>query len=449
MKKFLKVLFFISLFIIYNIRKELKIITTNNTEPKNITTNNTEPKNITINNTEPKKMDNKISSSYNFGILISDLKKNNATRKPKYILLFDLIDNKYCYDHNSYLIFQYYQERNKTEAYYIINKDSDLYNSLLLKNKTNNLILFDPEDKEFLKNLYPYLLNSKIIIYSYLLFEILHLVNEVNYLKCLKINHGIRYFKNRNYNELTSLNKGKRNTIISSPYEYNIYKYKFNFLYKEIHKAGLPRFDRFDKIIKNKSEKECILIFFTYRSYDNARYDISLLKENIIKLLEDNTLISFLKNKNIDLIYIQHHYDIKRNRSFEFYNFTYAEYKRQTDLSHYIEQCSLLVTDFSSISFDFIFQNKPSLFYLLDYNETFFYKEKMYIKIFPKSPFVINNTFYDQNSLVNKILYYVQREFKIEDDLKQKYENVFYYKNNITERIVEIIDNITEKNILD
>jgi len=211
MKKYLKILFIISLFIIYalfNIEKELKIITTKNIVPKNITTKNIESKNqepkniisnitvqknITIKSTEPKKMDNKKSSSYNFDILISELKKNSAKRKQKYILLFDYLHSKYCYDHNSYLIFQYYQERNKTEAYYIINKDSDLYNSLLLKNKTNNLILYDPKDKEYLKNLYPYLLNSKIIIYSYILLEYLQLGKEVNYLKYLKINHGIRY----------------------------------------------------------------------------------------------------------------------------------------------------------------------------------------------------------------------------------------------------------------
>ena len=254
MKKYLKILFIISLFIIYalfNIEKELKIITTKNIVPKNITTKNIESKNqepkniisnitvqknITIKSTEPKKMDNKKSSSYNFDILISEMKKNSATRKPKYILLFDYLHSKYCYDHNSYLIFQYYQERNRTEAYYIINKYSDLYNSLLLKNKTNNLILYDPKDKEYLKNLYPYLLNSKIMIFSYILLEYLRLGNEVNYLKYLKINHGIRYFKNRNYNELISLNKGKRNTIISSPYEYNIYKNKFYFFDNEIHK---------------------------------------------------------------------------------------------------------------------------------------------------------------------------------------------------------------------
>ena len=52
-------------------------------------------------------------------ILISELNKNKDIRKPKYILLFDYLPNKYCYDHNSYLIFQYYQERNKTDVYYM------------------------------------------------------------------------------------------------------------------------------------------------------------------------------------------------------------------------------------------------------------------------------------------------------------------------------------------
>lgn len=375
-------------------------------------------------------------------ILIYKLNKYYVKRKPRYILLFDYVSNKFCYDHNSYLLFQYYQKINKTNVFYIINPESDLYNSLLLKNKTNNLILLNPNEENYLDHLYPYLLNSKIMIHSYMIPEFLKLINRVNYLKYLKINHGIRYFKNNKDNELSMLNKGKRNSIISSPYEYDIYKNKFNFLNEEMHKAGLPRFDRFNEIKKNKTEKECILIFFTYRSYDEEYYNISLLKKNIIQLLEDKTLISFLKKKNIDLIYIQHHFDIKRNRTFEFNNFSYIKYKKQTFLKHYIEQCSLLVTDFSSISFDFIFQNKPSLFYLLDYNETFNYKEKNILKEFPKSPFVLNNTFYNQTSLIKKILFYVENKFKIEEDLKKEYENVFYYKKNIAKRIIEIIDNI-------
>ena len=105
-----------------------------------------------------------------------------------------------------------------------------------------------------------------------------------------------------------------------------------------------------------------------------------------------------------------------------------------------------MVTDFSSISFDFIFQNKPSLFYLLDYYEKFNYKEKIILKEFPKCSFIANNTFYNQNSLINKIIYYVERKFRIEDKLKKEYENVFYYKKNIIQRIVGIINNIITKN---
>ena len=115
-------------------------------------------------------------------------------------------------------------------------------------------------------------------------------------------------------------------------------------------------------------------------------------------------------------------------------------------MKHYIEQCSLCVTDFSSFSFDFIFQNKPALFYLIDYKETFDFYEKPYLKNFPKDPFIINNTFYDHNSLIDKIKYYVKRNFKLENDLKQKYDNVFYFKNNLTQRVVDVIDKIIQNN---
>ena len=212
-----------------------------------------------------------------------------------------------------------------------------------------------------------------------------------------------------------------------------------------MYKAGLPRFDRFQNIKKNKYEKKCILVSFTYRKYNEKLYNKSLLKKNIMKLLNNKSLISFLKKNNIDIIYIQHHYDLFRNRIFNQKSFKYSKYKNPIFLKHYIEHCSLCVTDFSSFSFDFIFQNKPSLFYLIDYKETFDFCEKTYMKNFPKDPFVINNTFYDLNPLIEKIKYYVKRQFIIEDDLKKEYEKVFYYKKNITQRIVNIIEKIINK----
>ena len=125
--------------------------------------------------------------------LISKLITNIGKRNPKYILFFDFLSNKYCNDYNSYIIFQNYLERNKTNVYYVINKESELYNSLLLKNKTNNLILYNQTANNSWNTLYPYLLDSKIMVHSYILPDFINLVNNVNYLKYLKINHGIRY----------------------------------------------------------------------------------------------------------------------------------------------------------------------------------------------------------------------------------------------------------------
>ena len=113
------------------------------------------------------------------------------------------------------------------------------------------------------------------------------------------------------------------------------------------------------------------------------------------------------------------------------------------NLSNYILQCSLLVTDFSSISFAFIFQNKPVLFYLIDYKDNIDSIEKKIMKNDVKPPF--GDYFIDKNKLIEKIKYYISKNFKITKELKKEYESIFYYKKNITQRIVEIINQIISK----
>ena len=358
--------------------------------------------------------------------LINQLNHDYIYRKPKYILLSDYFINKYCNDINSYLIFEYYQRNNKSDAYYIINEESLLYHSLLEKNQTNNLIPINISTNYWDK-LYNYILNSKIIIQSYIFIDFQKIISKVDYLKYLKINHGVRYFKKilAKY-ELKNIKLSKYHSIITSPYEYNIYKNKLHLNDTHLFKAGLPRYDRFQNINKNESENQCILFAFTYRSYDNEVYEKSLFKKNLEKLFKDQTLITFLEKNKIDLIYIPHHYDILRNRPFDANNFHYIKYKTQKDLSHFVEQCSLCVTDFSSISFDFMFQNKPTLFYLIDLNDTIKFFEKQYMR--KNETIYFGNCFTEQQSLIEKIKYYINNKFIIENELKSNYESLFYYK---------------------
>jgi len=372
---------------------------------------------------------------------INKLNNFSIYREPKYILLFDYIYSPICEDLNAFTIFEYYRKKNIDNAYYVLNDGTDLYKSLSKQNKTRNIIPFKNNGDN--NHLFQFLLNSKIIIQSYSLRFFQKIASEVKYLKFLYICHAVNYFKTNIIKyQLLNLDKRKQNIILTSPYEYNLYK-KLN-LYdeKSMYKAGLARYDRLNNLQKNVSEKNCILLSFTYRDFNNYIYQNSLFKKNTNKLLNDEFLNIYLEKKNIDLVFIPHHHDVLRKRKIG-KNFSgKIKFIEQKYLSHYIKQCSLFITDFSSISFDFMFQNKPVLFYHLDINDSIRFKEKSYMKIDYNNSIYYNNVFVLHEDLVNKIKFYIERNFTLEKGLKEKYLNMFYYKNNITSKIVDVINNI-------
>ena len=424
---------------IVNFRNEPLFLFKNNNKIDNNSSNHSKENGV---NPVPKKKYFKFKS---LSQLINKLNRDSIFRQPKYLIFFDYYNNPFCNDINAYLLFEYYIKNNETNAYYVINVQSELYQMLLKKKQTNNLIPIHNHDNLY-ETIYPYLLDSKIIVNSFIYMDLQKIVSRVNYLKYLFITHAIGYFKTKVISvQFDNLRKDKRNIIISSPFEYEKYKNKLKYSDSYMHKAGLPRYDRLNSVQRNISENKCILISLTYRKYNNDVYKKSLYKKNLETFLNDTSLISFLKSRNIDIIYIQHHYDFLRKRPFNQSNFQYIKYRNQSFLSHYIEQCSLLITDFSTVCFDFMFLNKPVLFYLIDFKDKINFEEKIYMN-YNQNNIYFGNVFSDLKPLIEKIQNYIINDFNIEDELKKKYESVFYYKTNITERIVQIINNITNNN---
>ena len=375
--------------------------------------------------------------------LIKKLNRFEFKRKPKYILFFDFITSPICSDKNSYLLFQEYKTNNDTNAYYVINEKTELYKSLLQKNQTQNLIPFTNFSN--IEELFPYLLNSKIIVQSYALYEFQIIINKVKYLKLLYICHAVNYFKiNQIKDELLKLDKDKQHIVLTSPYEYNLYNKMNLYNKKSMHFAGLPRYEQLSKNKKESNNEPCILTTFTYRSYNHSIYVNSLFRRNLVSLLKDETLLSFLKKKSINLIYIPHHFDEIRHRTLKKNEFPKIIIEKQESLSYYIEKCSLLITDFSSISFDFMFQKKPVLFYFIDVNEKFDFKEKSYMKIDENNSIYFENVFYEKIPLVNKVKYYINRKFNLDVGLSKKYKSLFYYKKGIINKVIKIINELTE-----
>ena len=384
---------------------------------------------------------NIITDDTSFLKFIYQLNRNAYKYEKKKILLFDFIDSNVCEDTNAYLIFQYYQKINNDNAYYVINQNSDLYKSLVDQNKTKNLI---PVSSNFdFYKLYPILLETKILVQSYVFVNFQRIARLVKYLKFLYLCHAVNYFKKNTIKyELATLSEKKRNIIVTSPYEYNFYKKNNIYKEKAMHPGGLPRYDRLVNIKKAPSEKNCILISFTFRQYNNIIYENSFYLKRLYELLSDENLLSYLEQKNTELIYIQHHFDISRGRKIEQSSFPKIKFESQKMLSKYIEQCSLYITDISSVSFDFMFQNKPVLFYFLDIDDPFDFEEKEYMQIDYDNSIYHDNVFYDKEKLVKKIKHIVDTNFELDENLKNKYQNMFYYKSNIIQKIVNVINNI-------
>ena len=383
----------------------------------------------------------------NIESLITNLNLFKNKTKLTNIIFADYYISTSCYDKSAFTLFEYYMNNNIDEPYYIINERSNFYYSLVSQNMTKNLILYNEKKiQEFFVNLYKFLKNAKIIVNAYSIPFLQLIASKVSYIKYLKINHGIKHFKVI-YAKTEFINElgDKKNVICSSPFEYELLTKNFNYNANRIHNASLVRYERFEFRKINETEKKCILVSFSYRSFNKHIFEKSEYKKNLLKFLNNNELIIYLTNHNIDLILIPHHEEIDLGKNYSQSIFKYAQIKNQSDLEHYIEQCSLFVTDFSSISFDFMFQNKAVLFYPIDKNDNDSFIEKTFMAD-EKDIIYFGNYFKEESSLIDKMKYYINQSFLIENELKKDYESVFYIKSNIIKKIVEIINHIVKEN---
>jgi CDP-glycerol glycerophosphotransferase (TagB/SpsB family) len=227
---------------------------------------------------------------------------------------------------------------------------------------------------------------------------------------------------------------------------------KYGWKEKNIIKMCLPKWDKYNKnnieLFNKKMEKKSIFIFFTKRALTNHKFISLEYINNINKIINNNILIKALTKHKITLYYCLHRtisyfkYMIKNNYRKQY------RYISNHEISSVLIESSLLVTDFSSITFDFIYQRKPVIIYIPDL------KDPMIKKIYDKDYYEIINdiktgTIFFENRLntpkqvINKIIYYIKHNFKLELNLEEYY-NSFKLKceKNITQSFIKYIENL-------
>ncbi len=180
--------------------------------------------------------------------------------------------------------------------------------------------------------------------------------------------------------------------------EYQLYYGEYHPRYKEM----LLKKEKFDK--ENKHKQKEFLWFLTWREYFGDNISTKVFLRKIKSIVKNEELLEYLIKHNIKLNIVLHTFFkmeevkqlIKDMQDNENINFTYQS---EIDVMDKIIKCDLLITDYSSVGFDFSFLKKPVILFQPDL-EIYMNKRKMYCS---KEEMEKNNI-EDEDELVSVII---------------------------------------------
>jgi hypothetical protein len=377
------------------------------------------------------------SCRYYFYIYLID--QNHNIYKKNHFLLMDFILKAYT-SADVYPIFEKMINRN-LNAHYFTERE-DLYEKYCHGNKFCDLII-RAENKaykitdEFLEKHFTLILKLRQVLSSVGLNInfINNLFYNIDYITYICIGHGVSYFKYYLYKEYYGPQNFDKLLIPNSEKLIQI-PLKYGWKNEDIIKFNLPRWEKFnyinESIDKNgKIESNSIFIMFTWRELRKGGKMSRYYVMNILNLLNNKQMINNLKKHNIILYFSIHHKVLKYKKRFKIGN--NIKYIYENDISECLSKTKLLVTDYSSIIFDMIYRGKPYIIFIPDAHDskikqnykTFCYK---IIKNFQNNDFGLENIFFDINSTVNKINYYIDNGFKLDMKLNKFYEEFNFKK---------------------
>lgn len=130
---------------------------------------------------------------------------------------------------------------------------------------------------------------------------------------------------------------------------------------------------RYDSLLTGNGKYKNILIMPTYRKWLSklsiADFEKTEFYKRYVSLMSNTTIIELLEKRNMKIIFYPHYalqrYIISFEKSLCSKNVIIAS-KDEYDVQELLKSCQLLITDYSSVAFDFAYQNKPVIYYQFD-----------------------------------------------------------------------------------
>lgn len=233
--------------------------------------------------------------------------------------------------------------------------------------------------------------------------------------------------------------------VVSAKDEYDsMFNYPYHYLKNEIWLTGLSRFDKL-----YNDNKKYITIMPTWRKYlENNSNDTGVVSSfdqsnfylTYMSVLNNKKLLKAIKEYNYTLCFKPHPMLMKALKYFEKEDINYkilSDYNFRRTFA----ESSLIVSDYSSAIFDFLYLRKPIIYFHPDREE--FFANHVYTAgylNYEKNGF--GEVEYDVDSLVDRIIEYLKTDCKMKEKYEKRVNNFFKYndKNNCERTYEKIIE---------
>ena len=239
------------------------------------------------------------------------------------------------------------------------------------------------------------------------------------------LQHGI--IKDNMSTWLRKYDRNPKLIVTSTQMEYDSL-FDEGYFYDEdvVQLLGLPRYDN----LRNIDFKKEIIIMPSWRNYltDERAFVNSEFYKRFNSLINNDRLIDYAIENNYQIVF-KPHPELNRFLYLFDKNF-YVKFGYNVKYQDIFNQSSLLITDYSSVFFDFAYLKKPVIYYQygIDYhynseNGYFNYKEMGFGDVFDS-----------EDDVVDKIIEYIDADCEMEDMYQRRVDAFFKFKDGQNSR---------------
>lgn len=371
-------------------------------------------------------------------IILNRLLKKACFRKTE-IWLYN--DRKLIKDNGYYQFEHDIKIKDNIKRYLVLDESKTKIKECRKKLNTKNIIKFKSLKHKIL------FLNASKILTSFSEYKVFAPYGNsyYNYIdltdfQVIYLQHGIlhAHLPKLYSKESSSINK----IVISSKFEEkNLLKY-YSYDSKDLIRAGMSRLDKLKKSENSKKEKR-ILIALSWRTNLVGILNSKTLKRELYvnlfkeseyfieteKLFKSKQLEKVINKNNLKIHFMSHPNFRDYNKYYN--NINNIRFVDSADPKDY----SLIITDYSSIVFDYVYSEIPVLYFVPDYELFKAGVSHNYNKLDLPLEEGFGALTFNSKNLILELEKIIKNNFQIEKKYKNRYESFFLSKNNQREKI--------------